>query len=191
VVKQVFAGKSIQIDRNAYSPECKSYWFEGFIAQSQGDLKLRNSNWRVALQCSPTFIGFLFVIIPEDKVMAEFAATTQPEASEAWFWMAQLDDERAIEFYERGLTLEPTAGRRWMEYGNLIVAEDPERAMQAYLQSCINGDPGYNGCWLAGKTAEEIGEIEKAIKYYRHSLWSGALNRADELERKLNSAQEW
>jgi tetratricopeptide (TPR) repeat protein len=189
-VKQIFVGKPIKIKKNSDSQECKTFWFDGLIAGSQGDLEGRNTYWRVAVQCSPKFIEMLSLIIPDDRAMAEFVVASHPETAESWFWMAQLDDERVIEFYERGLALDPTAGLRWKEYGDLIVEEDPERAIQAYLQSCLNGDPRYNGCWLAGKMAEQLGDIPRAIRYYRFSLWKGAWNRADELELELNSEQE-
>ncbi len=172
------------------SQSCRKHWFEGYIYQAQGEREERDRHWRAAVQCSPNFIDMLSLIIPEDQVMAEFAAVSHPESAEAWFWLAQFEDERAIEFYERGLALNPTAGLRWKEYGDLLVTENPERSMQAYFQSCLNGDPGYNSCWLAGQMAEQLNDIPLAIRYYRYSLWEGALKRADELERALTSAQE-
>jgi hypothetical protein len=62
-----------------------------------------------------------------------------------------------------------------------------EQAANAYLNCCLNGDPGSNGCYGAGCMMERLGNLPQAIAYYyRLSCWEEAQNRADELERQAN-----
>ncbi|MFQ5921930.1 MAG: tetratricopeptide repeat protein [Anaerolineales bacterium] len=168
---------------------CRGSWFHGFIAQSQGDETARDEAWESAIQCASHYIVFLHKMHPENRALAELAVRKQPGAAEGWFWLAQfhIDKEpaRAVELYRHGFTLDPHDGRRWKELGDLLVDNHPDAAIAAYLQSCFNGDPGQNGCWRAGQTAERKGELNRAIRYYRFSRWEGALQRAAALEAQL------
>jgi tetratricopeptide (TPR) repeat protein len=95
----------------------------------------------------------------------------------------------AIDLYRTGLQLSPHDGHRWLALAELLEPGDPAAALEAYLQACRNGDPGANGCLRAGSLAEGDGDFSAAIEYYRLSKWSGALDRADELERQLVAGQ--
>ena len=95
--------------------------------------------------------------------------------------------EQAIELYRQGLQANPYDGVRWRELGDILRNTDPKAAIEAYLQSCYNGDPGFNGCYWAGRTSEDIEDIQSAITYYRFSAWDVAQKRADELEARLTS----
>jgi hypothetical protein len=66
--------------------------------------------------------------------------------------------------------------------GDLLVETRPEEALEAYVQSCLNGDPGANGCLRAGALAEQQGDIDAAIGYYRLSKYQESLDRAAALE---------
>ncbi|MGC8838813.1 MAG: hypothetical protein ACP5UM_10400, partial [Anaerolineae bacterium] len=63
--------------------------------------------------------------------------------------------------------------------------QDPEAAIQAYLNSCTYGDPGSNGCYRAGKTAERLGDYARAAQYYRLSRNEGIRQLATEMEKKV------
>jgi tetratricopeptide (TPR) repeat protein len=121
--------------------------------------------------------------------LEELAGESPSLAVETQFLLAsaisQEEPERAIQLYQDGLQRKPTDGIRWRELGDLLYEKDPQAAIEAYLQSCHRGDPGSNGCYRAGRTAEELGDLEAAIRYYRLSQWSRALERADELEKQL------
>ena len=60
-----------------------------------------------------------------------------------------------------------------------------QAAIEAYIKSINNGDPGSKGYWLAGQESEEMGVIESAIRFYLFSRWQGAHDRADKLESTL------
>ncbi len=124
-------------------------------------------------------------------LISDWAGTDQPGKVEALFVEAQVystfDVETAVALYRQGLQSKPMDGIRWRELGDLLSTSDPHAAIEAYLQSCYNRDPGSNGCWRAGLTAEKLGELETAISYYRLSQFAGALERAKELERRLQA----
>jgi len=94
-----------------------------------------------------------------------------------------------VALFREGLALDPRDGLRWRELGDALRSLDPKEAIEAYLQSCFNGDPGANGCYRAGLTAEQLSDYENAIRYYRYSRWEGALNRANQLEAQLSASK--
>lgn len=104
-------------------------------------------------------------------IMAEILAKNQPE--------------RAIQLYRQGLQHRPNDAVRWYELGDLLSKTDPHAALDAYLESCYHGDPGFHGCYKAGRMAEVLGDFQAAIRYYRLSKWAESLKRADELEQTL------
>ena len=168
---------------------CRAHWLQGLLAQAVGDEETRDRAWMEAMRCLPDYVPIAFIILPDHPALAEQAVRLQPESADAWFWLASArsheDPQAAIEFYRRGLALRPTDGLRWRELGDLLAGRDPQAAIGAYLQSCYNGDPGSNGCLRAGWTAERLGDIQAAIRYYRLSRYSGALDRAAQLEQQL------
>lgn len=60
--------------------------------------------------------------------------------------------------------------------------KDALAALGAYEQSCNQGDPGANGCWKAGQTAEAMGDILLAIELYQASYYPAARDRAHALQ---------
>jgi len=94
----------------------------------------------------------------------------------------------AIQLYRQTLQFRQNDGVRWRELGDLLRERDPQAAIQAYLQSCYNLDPGLNGCYRAGRTAEKLGDLQAAVRYYRLSKSSSALGRADKLEEQIRNA---
>ena len=192
--------------RDPSSVPCSAYWFQGFLAQVRSNQLVRDAAWQVSMQCNSRYIRFLRLILPYDTNLAYSATQAQPDTADSWFWLAEatgmfanhiftnlIDANRPeiVLWLQMGLSLDPTDGMRWRLLGDVLRPIDPQAAISAYLNSCLNGDPGSNGCWLAGFTAEQIGEIENAIRYYRYSNWDGALNRAAELEFMLDASQEW
>ena len=143
----------------------------------------------------------LHTVAPKNHTLAELAVQAQPESAEAWFWLAgaltyissagsvrpvnEHDREWVIRLYRQGLYLAPHDGQRWRELGDLLASQNPQAAIEAYLQSCYNGDPGLNGCYRAGATAAHLGDFDAAIQYYRLSRLSESWKRADQLEQQL------
>jgi tetratricopeptide (TPR) repeat protein len=119
----------------------------------------------------------------------QLAQSDQLWSIEAQFIFAHVialeQPEQAIVLYRQALQRRPLDGLRWRELGDLLVENEPQAAIAAYLESCYNGDPGSHGCYNAGLTAEKLGDLPDAIRYYRLSKWSGALERAAALEAQL------
>jgi tetratricopeptide (TPR) repeat protein len=195
-VQFVFSGNGIFPSSNHVDPEvnaCRVFWFRGVIAHAAGQTDERDTAWRQALACSPIYVSMLKMVAPENESLARDAVRLQPDSADAWFWQASLSVQKsppeAIKFYQRGLEINPSDGLRWRELADILRAEgDLVRAINAYLQSCYHGDPGANGCYGAGLTAEMMGDTQNAIEYYRLSEWDGALQRANQLQEQINSS---
>ena len=124
---------------------------------------------------------------PNDMEMAQLALNAQPNSAEGWFWTGDLTPEKMIEYYRQGLTITPTDGLRWIVLGDALAEKDAHAALQAYLQGCHNGDPGYNGCGRAGGIAEKLGLYEDAVRYYLLSSYPPFRQRGLDLEQKILS----
>jgi tetratricopeptide (TPR) repeat protein len=169
---------------------CSVHWFRGLLAHAVGDEHARDKAWVEAMRCSPRYVRMASAILPDRHSLAELAVLVQPNSADAWFWLARLHSEEdlqgAIELYRCGLALRPADGLGWLELGRLLIKSgDPQAALEAFLQSCRHGDPGVNACWGAGQTAEKMGNIQAAIRYYRLSRWPVARDRAAKLEQQV------
>lgn len=125
-----------------------------------------------------------------DLGLANLASDEQPGSVDARFLWARIlgqeSPEEGAALYRELLQLRPRDGVYWRELGDLLRDHDPDAALEAYLQSCYNGDPGHRGCLHAGRVAEQLGRIEDAIRYYRLSDFPAALEQATRLEQQLN-----
>jgi len=178
-----------RLDQPILQGVCRANWHRGVVAKALGKERESGDAWAALIRCSSHFIWLLQIVAPLDHELAELAVEVQPENAEAWFWLADIHFETSqgdpIPLYKHGLQLDPQNGVRWCELGRALAREDPHAAIEAFLQCCHHGDPGANGCWKAGQTAEKLGLIEDAIRYYRLSHWDTPLARANELEAKL------
>lgn len=171
-------------ERNTGGEGCRAAWLHGFLAQSRDDEPARDAAWQASIRCDPARIVLLHKMLPEDTAFAVYATEVHPSVAEGWFWRAEAmggfanynftnvtDANRGeiAALLQEGLALNPRDGLRWRELGDILRSVDSQAAIEAYLQSCFNGDPGSNGCWLAGHVAEDLGDIESAIRYYRFS----------------------
>ncbi len=152
------------------------------------------------LHCGLPYMQMMHSLEPHNRDLAELAWRTRPDLAESWFWVAEVRGDRQgvtlqgvtdenwqeiVTLLQEGLRRNPHDGLRWRMLGDIYRTYRPEQALSAYLQSCYNGDPGYNGCYRAGRMAEEAGDYAAAIRYYRLSLWPESKRHADELERRL------
>lgn len=182
------AGTAADIGRLA-AADCHARWFEGLLYHTAGNAIAREAAWSALLDCSNDYVGYMSALAPGDAALAGRTVALRPENPTGYFWLASIVAAEApgdaVTLYRKGLELAPHDGRQWLALGDLLQAGDPTAAREAYLQACLNGDPGANGCLRAGGIAERQGDIRRAIEYYRLSNWSGALEKAAELERQL------
>lgn len=168
---------------------CAPRWFAGLQQNAAGDTAARDVAWASLLDCSDRFIPFMAMLVPDDEALAREAVARQPASAAGHFWLAgQLavsDPASAVAVYLDGLRHAPRNGRQWLAVGDLLAESQPAAAQEAYLQACIHGDPGANGCLRAGGIAEQLEGPVRAIEIYRLSNYAGSLERADELERAL------
>lgn len=173
---------------------CRAEYYKGLAHHAAGDQTERAAAWARLFDCSADYIAYVAVLAPDDADLARWAIAAQPGSADGYFWLASLvaaanappiAPDEAIALYRLGLDFAPADGRRWLALGHLLRGRDDAAALDAFLQACLHGDPGANGCLGAGQLAEAQGDPSAAISYYRLSNWEGAIERADELERQL------
>ncbi|MBI5646196.1 MAG: O-antigen ligase family protein [Ignavibacteriae bacterium] len=164
-------------------------WLRGLAYHHLKDPLRRDSSWHNVLATDSRYILLVRQAAPENRGLSDWALQTHPASARACFWAAALrareDTAAAIRLYRRGLAVDANAALEWRALGDLLKDHDPRAAIWAYLESCRRGDPGANGCLLAGITAEKLGEYRDAVRYYRMSRWRGAHTLADSLERRM------
>lgn len=175
---------------SALAEDCRASWLLGFLEQGESSPPTLNASWRRAIRCNPQRVELLSALYADDLDFARQVNAAQPNSAEGWFWVAGLiaadQPQEALEYYRRGLAIDPGDSRRWTYVGDLLTAaEDLPAALEAYLMACQTGDAGANGCLRAGGTAEKMGDYPAAIRYYRMSHFSGAWERAERLEKLL------
>ena len=175
-------GESIAVTASG----CDHLWLVGAEAGKRGDLVGQRQIWEQSLGCSPGILSLLQIILPQDVDMALLATQKYPKNPEAWFWLgeaiAPIDNLGARQAYLHTISLAPHDGLAWGRLGrNFEYDGELEKAAQAWLNCCYDGDPGSHGCFGAGRMMELLGDPQQAIDYYRLSRWEGALNRASEL----------
>lgn len=167
--------------------DCRALWLQGLVAHARGETTARDESWVQWLRCPGARVVFLEVTLGDDLSWAERSVRLAPQDAEGWFWLARLraaaNPEEAILLYRQGFARNPFDALRWRELGDLLVDRDPEAAIRAYLNSCYYGDPGSNGCYRAGKTAERLGDWERAARYYRLSRNEGVRQLAVEIQK--------
>ncbi|MDD5368670.1 MAG: hypothetical protein PHQ40_06290 [Anaerolineaceae bacterium] len=177
--------------------ECRSNWLLGVALSKIGDITGENNAWERYLQCSTIgkqTVSMLRAVQPQNAVLATSAINHFPREAASYIWLgeitAQQDTNKAIELYNQAVGLDPRDGLTWCHLGSLYYQREMHIASaNAYLQCCLNGDPGVNGCWGAGQLMEELGAPNIAIQYYRYSTWQKSQDRADQLENQLVGKQ--
>jgi tetratricopeptide (TPR) repeat protein len=175
---------------SALAEDCRASWLLGFLEHQGEPRPTLNASWQRAIRCNPQRVELLAALFADDLDFARQVNAAQPNNAEGWFWVAGLvsadQPQEALEYYRRGLAIDPGDSRRWTYVGDLLTeVEDLSGALEAYLMACKTGDAGANGCLRAGGTAEKMGDFHAAIRYYRMSHFSGAWERAERLEKLL------
>ena len=164
-------------------------WLTGLYEQETNNLSGRDSAWSMLLMRTARYIPVMHDAIPTNTLLATRAVQYQSTDAEAHFWLGyillQVDTSRAEILLRSCVRLDPEHALGWRYLGDALRRRNPRGAIQAYLQSCYHGDPGANGCLLAGRTAESLGDFPAAIRYYRTSRFPACRSRADSLERVI------
>ncbi len=165
---------------------CRAGWLEGKVAQAWDRPRLRDDAWADLLRCSAAFVPLIADELPDGRHLAEQAVEFQPSSAAAHLWLARIrlssqDREAAERLYRRSLELDPGNGVAWLELGRLLAPGDPQAALDAFKQGCHHGDPGANACLAAGATAEQLGDLETALRCYLKSRLPAARERAERL----------
>ena len=170
---------------------CQENWYIGLQNHYLEGWSARDKAWITLLNCTEQYISFMETLAPDDQHLAEVAVQAQPDSPNALFWLAKIvaneDVPLAIDLYRQGLKLAPKDARSWVDLGNLLLKMDSEAALAAFAQSCMNGDPGANGCWRAGQTAENLGNFSMAIEFYQASFSPTARARAQTLQSMMGN----
>lgn len=173
--------------------DCRALWLQGLVAHAQGREAGRDDAWTRWLQCPQARVAFVEAVTGDDISWAERSVRLAPQDAEGWFWLARLradsDPDGAIALYRQGFARNPVDALRWRELGDLLAGRDPGGAILAYLNSCYYGDPGSNGCYRAGKTAERLGDWGRAAQYYRLSRNEEVRRLAVEMEKRLQGQE--
>jgi tetratricopeptide (TPR) repeat protein len=171
--------------------EPRANWFLGVLAGRLGNPSLQEAYWANYLDSSlPEALRLVHAGARENARLALHATRVYPAQAESWFWLADLLsqgklDHQAITAYQRALQFDPSNGPGWCRLGTLLLGEDKEMALNAFINCCYSKDWSARGCYYAGYISEKLGDFTRAIHYYRLSKFPVAQRSAADLEARL------
>ena len=197
VVKVFFypvdASKPVNQYASIYDPtlNCHLSWYKLIVKYRQPPLSPIDPIFEEVISCSLLHLRMIRKMFPFNLDLANLASQIYPEQTYPIHWVIEITDPliniKSRPLVEKILTLNQKDGLAWRYLGVIYLKEgNIPSAIDAFINSCLNGDPGVNGCVNAGYLFEQQGEYEKAIYYYRLSRWYKSQEAADLLEAKLN-----
>lgn len=170
---------------------CRLRWFELVLKYRQQPLDPYDPIFGEVISCSSLQMRILRKMFPSSLTLAQIASSTYPEDPYPLYWIIEITDPgisaHSKPLIEKILSIDPSEGVAWRYLGIIYLIEgNIPAAIDAHINSCLNGDPGVNGCITAGALFEQIGENDKALYYYRLSRWIKSQEAADKLEASLN-----
>ena len=171
------------------SNNCRAQWLKGLVYNSAGDFESRDELWVSAGKCNPDYIILMSRLVAVDQHLAARMQEAAPASAEAWCWLGDLTPQKAIDYYRRGLELDPMDARRWLAFAGMVEPVDPRAGLEALIRACELGDPGFNACLGAAHRFLALGDTRSAIRILRQATWQDALDFADQLEQELNEGK--
>jgi tetratricopeptide (TPR) repeat protein len=170
---------------------CHLRWFELVLKYRQQSVNPDDSIFGEVISCSLLQMRMLRKVFPTNLDIANLASQIYPEETYPIYWMIEITDPaisyKSKPLVEKILILNSKEGVAWRYLGIIYLKEmNIPAAIDAYTNSCLNGDPGYHGCNSAGKLLEQTGRYQEAIYYYRLSLWPRSREAAEKLVEELS-----
>ena len=142
------------------------------------------------LNCSLLHVYFMRIFAPTKMELAQKAALIYPEDPGILFWLAdgieKDNPDQAEQLFRKIVALVPSDGKAWHRLARLVAAKGfIDEAIGYNINSCVNNDPGSNGCYGAARLLEQQGRYEEAIYYYRLSRHDFIRANADRVEEEL------
>lgn len=174
------------------SQDCRLLWLSAVSTVSSQGALLSHEVLLRAIRCQPGYLEVLRGLAPYDVSLAEEVVRLYPRNPSALMWLAEVkerfDRVQATELYEIVTRVDPKNGLAWCRLGAQRQNQgDLDRALTAFQECCVHGDPGSNGCWRAGGILEQQGRLEEAIFWYNQSRFSSALKRAQDLQQRISA----
>ncbi|MEJ5312817.1 MULTISPECIES: tetratricopeptide repeat protein [Anaerolinea] len=174
------------------SQDCRLLWLSAVSTVSSQGALLSHEVLLRAIRCQPGYLEVLRGLAPYDVSLAEEVVRLYPRNPSALMWLAEVkerfDRVQATELYEIVTRVDPKNGLAWCRLGAQRQNQgDLDRALTAFQECCVHGDPGSNGCWRAGGILEQQGHLEEAIFWYNQSRFSSALKRAQDLQQRISA----
>jgi len=197
--------QSLQVVKASFSPEvesnsviqissmhdptlnCHLRWFELVLKYRQQPVNPDDPIFGEVISCSPLQMRMLRKMFPSSLTLAQIASSAYPGDPYPLYWIIEITDPgisvQSKPLIEKILSIDPTEGVAWRYLGIIYLKEgNIPAAIDAHINCCLNGDPGVNGCYNAGRLLEEQGNYNEALYYYRLSRWPTSQQVADRLE---------
>jgi len=180
----------IDFQINNQPVNCHTHWLTLIQIYQSENFDENGTLSRNTLSCSLLNARMLNILFPSSLNLAQLAIEVYPGQAFPLYWLYQSIEPKnsaaSKQVLEEILLLNSADGLAW-RYLAIILNKDGniQSAIEANINSCLNGDPGSNGCYNAGLLLEQQGELEDAIYYYRLSRHEPYHVNADRLEAEL------
>jgi tetratricopeptide (TPR) repeat protein len=170
--------------------DCNANWQLVITLDHIGDQTGKLAAWQKMLDCPRSYVDMLVMTSLEDVYLTRQIVERYPDEPAALFSLAEQirgdNPVEAMQLYQKEVTYNPLHGLSWCRLGALYKGEKQyQEAADAYLNCCKNGYSDKSVCLGAGQMMEKLGNLLKAVEYYRFSTLEEAHRRADELEKQI------
>lgn len=168
------ADRAVAEDLSSGRPSPGDLWLAGLLFERVDAAEARDEAWRRLIYLTESRVALLRFLRPSaNPELARLATSVHPTDCEAWWWRAQIhpaDVPGTIFSLRQGLKHCPRNAKAWLELANLLGNSGPKtRALEAFEQACLHGDPGANACWRGGHLAQQLGQTRRAVDLYGRS----------------------
>jgi len=184
-INSFIIGKDLELD-------CHLQWLNLRLKLFTNDIEPHLGAIESVMKCSPLHTNFIRNLAPGDMHLAETATILYPDNPGFLFWLVdglkEESPEQAEILFRKIVEIDPDNGIAWHQLALLTQSRgNIDDAIIYNVNSCINHDPGKNGCYGAARLLEQQGHYKEAIYYYRFSTWDFSKEQAVRLEQELNN----
>ncbi len=183
--------ENFDLGSKVYEGDCHLLWMHTIVEISKNKFLLNNEYQKKIISCSPLHAKMINVFFPKEKKLAQTANMVYPQNREFLLWLLDSvweDTDYSERVLDQLLELDSNDALVLRRYGSLLWKKGSfKEGLQAYLNACKIDDITSNGCYYVGKSYRSLGDLEKAIYYFRLSYWSPSWEIADQLEAELSA----
>ncbi len=166
-------------------------WLEMMVLMQRSDNQSYKNDFLNAIKYSNLHASMTRAFYPKDLELATEAYQIYPNNKSYLYWLldsSESDIELSKIILHEILAISPNDVVAWRRLGKILWNNgELEDGLNAYLNACEINDIDSNGCFYVAISYHSLGDLEKALFYFRKSFFPPSWVLADKIEAELSS----